>query len=265
MSKIIVIKIGGSFMQYKTQLESLIISMDKLINVGTKFVIVHGGGPQADILNEKLGIPIKKVDGRRITDNNTLETVKMVYNGLLNTDLVAICEKFGIEAVGISGIDAHTALVTKRPIVNGIDFGYVGDIEKISIGLIKTLLNNHYIPVISCLGIDGNGQVLNINADTLATQTALSLGAKKIIYITDVKGVYKKGETELIDKLTVSDAIEFIKNGTITKGMIPKIENIAEAIKVGIKEILIVGGLDDKKEWIDAIENNSYGTTIVPN
>ncbi len=163
MKNIIVIKIGGSCIQHQEQLESLIKAIAKLVNKNIKFVIVHGGGVQADLLNQKLGIPIKKVNGRRITDSQTLSTVKMVYKGLLNTDLVSLCQKFKIPAVGFSGVDGKIAEVIKRPLVGNIDFGFVGNIKKINIDLISILLVKKYVPVITCLGINNDGQVFNIN------------------------------------------------------------------------------------------------------
>ena len=167
------------------------MALKKLINQGMKFIIVHGGGPQADELNQKLDIPIKKVNGRRITDSQTLQTVKMIYKGLLNTDLVALCEKYEISAVGISGVDGKIAEVVKRPLMNGVNFGFVGDIKKINDDLINIILEKNYLPIIACLAIDSSGQVFNINADTLATKIALKLNVDKLIFITDVKGVSK--------------------------------------------------------------------------
>lgn len=263
MIKIIVVKIGGSCIQHKEQLEPLVKALSKLVGKKIKFVIVHGGGPQADLLNQKLGIPIKKVNGRRITDIQTLSTVKMIYKGLLNTDLVSLCQKFKIPAVGISGVDGKVAEVIKRPIINNIDFGYVGDIKKINSDLISTLLMKEYVPVIACLGINNDGQVFNVNADTLATQIALTLKASKLIFITDVLGVSEEGNSYPMKTLTIEKATRMIKNGTITKGMIPKIENIKSGVENGIKNILIVGGLNKTTKWVGAIKNNSYGTIII--
>ena len=265
MKKIILIKIGGSFMEQLKMLESLIVSIKILMNQNIKFIIVHGGGPQADKLNKKLGIPINKIDGKRITDYQTLTTVKMIYKGLLNTNLVALCEKYGILSVGISGVDGKTAEATKKPLLNDVDFGFVGNIKKINSDLINILLSNNYLPIIACLSTDGNGQVFNINADTLATEIALKLKVDKLIFVTDVEGIFENGKSNLIKKLTINKVNELIKKGIITKGMIPKVENITNAITGGIKKILIVGGLDTEMKWIETIKNSSYGTVIVPN
>jgi len=264
MKNIIVIKIGGSCIQHQEQLKSLIKAIAKLISKKIKFVIVHGGGPQADLLNQKLGVPIKKVNGRRITDSQTLSTVKMVYKGLLNTDLVSLCQKFKIPAVGISGVDGKVAEVIKRSLINNIDFGFVGDIKKINCNLISTLLIKEYVPIIACLGINNYGQVFNVNADTLATQIAIALKSDKLIFITDVKGISENKKLKYIKKLSIINAVEMIKKGIIIKGMIPKIENIKSAVENGVKNVLIVGGLNKVTKWTNAIENNSYGTIMVP-
>ena len=187
----------------------------------------------------------------------------MVYKGLLNTDLVSLCQKFKIPAVGISGVDGKVAEVIKRPLTNNIDFGYVGDIKKINGDLISTLLMNGYVPVIACLGINNDGQVFNINADTLATQIALALKTNKLVFITDVLGVSEQGNSYPMKTLKIDKATRMIKNGTIIKGMIPKIENIKSAVENGIKNILIVGGLNKTTKWVNAIEHNSYGTIII--
>ncbi len=265
MKKIIVIKIGGSLIKHAVMLEPLIMALKQLMNQGMKFIIVHGGGPQADELNQKLNIPIKKVNGRRITDSQTLLTVKMIYKGLLNTDLVALCEKNVIPSVGISGVDGKIAEVSKRPLINGVDFGFVGNIKKINDDLINILLGKNYLPIIACLAIDSSGQVFNINADTLATKIALKLKVDKLIFATDIAGISKNKNNKYIKQLSIDKAEKMIKKGMITDGMIPKIENIKKAIIGGINQITIVGGLQDKTKWISAIKNNSYGTIIVSN
>jgi len=265
MKKIIVIKIGGSLIQQANMLESLIMALKQLIDQGMKFIVVHGGGPQADALSKKLGISINKISGKRITNKETLLIVKMVYKGLLNTNLVALCEKFGLLAIGVSGVDGKIAEVTKRPLINGVDFGFVGDIKKINSDLISILLKKNYLPVIACLGIDANGQVFNINADTLATEIALKLKIDKLIFITDVEGISENKNNKYIKELSINDAEEMIKKGIINNGMIPKMENIKKAIVGDISKILIVGGLQDQTKWVGAIKNNDYGTIIVPN
>lgn len=203
MKNIIVIKIGGSLIKQVNMLEPLIMAIKQLIDQRIKFVIVHGGGIQADLLSKKLGIPINKISGKRITDKETLSVVKMVCKGLLNTDFVSLCQKFKIPAVGISGVDGKIAEVTKKPLINGVDFGFVGEIKKINSDLINILLKKNYLPVITCLGIDDDGQVFNINADTLTTEIALKLNADKLIFITDVEGVSENKNNKYLKKLSI--------------------------------------------------------------
>lgn len=268
-----VIKLGGQLFLHSTWVESLMKAIKKLIDQGISVIIVHGGGPQADELQKKIGIPIKKINGRRITDTSTLTIVKMVYAGSINIDLVATALKYQIQAVGISGVDAKLAEVTKRPIkhvinqktgkTEVIDFGFVGDVTTINEYILKYLLANKYTPVVACLGIDNKGQIYNINADSLATAIACQIGASKLIFITDVNGIHKhKDSSVYFQKLTLKQAKEMIVNKKITDGMIPKIENIAVALKRGIESVQIVGALHKESQWSDAFIKQSYGTVI---
>src|SRR3989344_2073514 len=184
-----VIKCGGLFVAEKQWIMPLLSMVKEFVEKGNFVVIIHGGGPQADDLAHKLKVPIKKIDGKRVTDFPTLQIAKMTYAGLINTDLVSLCIGRGIQAIGISGVNSKLAEVVKRPKIKGIDFGYVGDIKKINKKLLLLLLENGYVPVVSCLGVDTSGQVFNINADSLAANIAVSLKASKLIFISDVQGV----------------------------------------------------------------------------
>lgn len=265
--KIWIIKMGGQALVNKAQIDSLMSAIKTLIHMGVFIVVVHGGGPQADEMQQKLGIPVKKINGRRITDKETLKVVKMVYAGSINKDLVSCAVKHHIPAVGISGIDAQLALVSKKPIqhvlAKSVDFGYVGDIESIQAGILNVLLSNNYLPIIACLGIDDAGEIFNINADTLATSIACEMHAEKLIFITDVNGIAAyKGSTEYFTKLSLVEAKNMIKNGNITDGMIPKIENIEIAIHNGLQSVQLVGGLSNTHQWVDAFQKQKYGTII---
>ena len=163
----------------------------------------------------------------------------MIYKGLLNTNLVALFAKNGILCVGVSGVDGKIAEVIQKPLTNGIDFGFVGDIKNINTDLINILLEKNYMPIITCLAIDSNGQVFNINADTLATEISLKLKIDKLIFITNVKGVLASIKNKYIKQLSINMAEQMIKKGEITDGMIPKIENIKKAKTGGINKILI--------------------------
>lgn len=270
---ILVIKLGGQFLLKSVWIGSFMKALTSLLEKGYLVVVVHGGGPQADSMQKKLNIPIKKINGRRITDKEALMIVKMIYKGTINTELVAQALKHQISAIGLSGIDAKLAQVSKRPvkeIINQktgkseiIDFGYVGDIKTINKDILVYLLAKNYLPIIACLGVDENGQIYNINADSLATAIACQIGASKLIFITDVNGIHKnKDSKQYFQKLKLKQAKEMIKQKKITDGMIPKIENVETAIKSGIKSVQIVGTLNKKNQWFDAFTNQSYGTVI---
>lgn len=263
MNNVYVIKCGGRFVAAKQWIAPFLSMVKNLVEKGNFVVIIHGGGPQADDLSRKLKVPIKKINGKRITDFQTLQIAKMIYAGLINTDLVSLCIGKGIQAVGISGVDGKLAEVTKRPKIKGVDFGYVGDIKKINKKLLQLLLENGYVPVVSCLGVDTSGQVFNINADSLAANIAVSLKASKLIFISDVAGVAQdKKQGKFLQNLSRSKARELISKGIITDGMIPKIENAYLALKKNIENVQILGPLKTKKEWEDAILRKKYGTII---
>ena len=188
-----VIKVGGQAIRNQVHVDSLMSAMKSLVDKGVFIVVVHGGGPQADEVQKKLGIPVKKINGRRITDKEALEVIKMVYAGTINKNLVSSAIKHQLSAVGISGIDAQLALVSKRPVqkvveqktgkAQIINFGYVGDIKTIDVKILKVLLSKNYLPIIACLGVDDYGQIFNINADTLATSIACEMHAEKLILL----------------------------------------------------------------------------------
>ncbi len=268
-----VIKLGGQLLLHKKWIETLMKAVKMLLEKGNLVIVVHGGGPQADDMQKKLGIPIKKINGRRMTNKKTLMVVKMVYKGTINTDLVAEAVKNQISAVGISGVDAKLVEVSKRPInqvVNQktgetemIDFGYVGDVTAINKDILDCLLSQKYVPIVACLGIDKNCQILNINADSLATAIACQIKASKLIFITDVKGIAEhKDSPKYFPNLTISEAKKMIKEKKITEGMIPKIENIEIALKHGIESVHVVGALQNKNQWFDALTKGIYGTVI---
>lgn len=263
MNKLFVIKCGGHFVQEKQWVNPFLSVIKELVKKGGFIVIIHGGGPQADELAHKLKVPVKKIAGKRITDFQTLQIVKMTYAGLINTDLVSLCIKNNIKAIGISGVAGKLAEVVKRPIINDVDFGYVGDIKKINKNLLQLLLKNGYVPVISSLGVNTSGQVFNINADNLAAQIASSLQAQKLIFISDVQGVAdNNNQNKFLRSLTIDKAQTLISQGIIHGGMIPKIESSFLALKKTVEKVQILGPLKTKTEWQDAILREKFGTVI---
>ena len=269
-----VIKLGGNVLNEEAVLDPLLEALHTFTRNGHNVIIVHGGGSQADQLHEELGVPIEKVNGRRITDAESLEISKMVYRGTLNVDLVADCLAHDIRAAGITGVDANTVMVEKRPPMkmdrggaagdsDPVDFGFVGDIVTVNPELIQSLLEQETVPVVGCLAVDENGQVYNVNADTLAAAIASDLLVDRLIYVSSVPGILKhKNAEESLSHVTMDEAKAMIEDGTITEGMIPKMDSTEQALDGGVEEVLITGSLESVEDWEDTILNSTHGTTI---
>ncbi len=271
-----VIKLGGNVLKDDPILHALLEAVSTLQENGHDIVFVHGGGSQADDLHEQLDVPIEKVNGRRITDADSLEISKMVYRGTLNVNLVSDCLEHDISAVGITGVDGTTVEVQKRPpmtINRGehegdektVDFGFVGDIVQVHPDLVHSLLDRNMVPIVGRLVVDEDGQVYNVNADTMAAAVAAGLSGDRLVYVTSVEGVMDDPEAEsVLSSITLTEADELIDNGTITEGMIPKMDSARQAIRDGVNEVLIAGSLQSDDAWREAILNGAHGTTIRP-
>lgn len=267
----IVVKCGGSAIADLQDRIDFFEAIAKVKKRGVRVVVVHGGGPQADELSAKLGIAARKVDGRRITDATALWAMKMVYAGSINTDLVAAATGTGVAAVGISGVAANLVLVRRRsptriPIAGGktrtIDFGLVGDVLRINSRIVRTLLRDGFVPVIACLGTDGNGGVFNVNADTIATEIALAIRAERLVYVSDIAGVRVDASGNIARTLSRRAARRLILDGTISGGMLPKLENAFRALARGLPRVQIAGDLHGRSAWRDAVAG-TCGTLIV--
>jgi acetylglutamate kinase len=211
-------------------------------------ILIHGGGNAATQLAERLGVPNQMIDGRRITDEETLKIVTMVYAGLINKNIVAQLQTFSIDAIGLTGADMNLILAVKRPI-HTIDYGYVGDVREVNAPVLKELLHQNYVPVLAPLTHDGAGHLLNTNADTIAGQTAQALAYNfnvRLMYCIDKKGVLmdEKDENSVIPSLTKEEFLQYKEQGFIRGGMIPKLENAFDAIASGVKEIIITRASD---------------------
>ncbi|MEI8348241.1 MAG: acetylglutamate kinase [Pseudomonadota bacterium] len=244
----ILIKFGGEVANTLDQFNNLIHSIEVLHQQKDKIVIVHGGGPQATDLSTKLNLTPRFVGGRRITDAETLEVMKMTLAGVINSDILAKFRSRALPGAAVSGITV--VMAKKRPpkAVSGsngevIDFGLVGDILEIDTGVIELLINNNFIPVISPLSCDSQGLILNINADTVAVAIARKLRVDKFIFITSVGGVFQdiSNKNSRFTTLSVSQAKEKIKNGVIQGGMIPKLEESFSLLEDGLGSFHIVG------------------------
>jgi acetylglutamate kinase len=252
--KTFVVKFSGKVTENKENLASLAEELALLHQVGIKICVIHGGGKQLSELAQKLGVAQTVIEGRRVTDDDTLELAKMIFAGKINTEILAALRRRGTAAVGLSGVDGNIVHAEKRPpkeILNKetgaketIDFGNVGDVLEINADLLRLLLDAHYLPVVSSLGADADGQIFNINADTIATEIAAQLKAEKLILMSDVNGIYfdATDETTKLSRLTIAEAEEMIQSGKASGGMIPKLQNLMSIVSRGVNSAHIIGG-----------------------
>lgn len=241
MEKVTIVKVGGAIVEDNEQLAQLLTDFAAIPG---KKVLVHGGGRRATKVAAALGIESKMVNGRRITDAQMLEVVTMVYGGLVNKNLVAKLQAKGVNALGLTGADMDVIHSHKRPVKDGVDFGYVGDVERANGKMLQTLIQKGITPVMAPLTHDGNGNILNTNADTIASETAKALAPYydvTLIYSFEKKGVLSNPDDDnsVIPVITRSDFEKYQADGTIGGGMIPKIENALAAIDAGVKEVII--------------------------
>lgn len=241
MEKVTIVKVGGAIVEDNEQLAQLLTDFAAIPG---KKVLVHGGGRRATKVAAALGIESKMVNGRRITDAQMLEVVTMVYGGLVNKNLVAKLQAKGVNALGLTGADMDVIHSHKRPVKDGVDFGYVGDVERANGKMLQTLIQEGITPVMAPLTHDGNGYILNTNADTIASETAKALAPYydvTLIYSFEKKGVLSNPDDDnsVIPVITRSDFEKYQADGTIGGGMIPKIENALAAVDAGVKEVII--------------------------
>lgn len=241
MEKVTIVKVGGAIVEDNEQLAQLLTDFAAIPG---KKVLVHGGGRRATKVAAALGIESKMVNGRRITDARMLEVVTMVYGGLVNKNLVAKLQAKDVNALGLTGADMDVIHSHKRPVKDGVDFGYVGDVERANGKMLQTLIQEGITPVMAPLTHDGNGNILNTNADTIASETAKALAPYydvTLIYSFEKKGVLSNPDDDnsVIPVITRSDFEKYQADGTIGGGMIPKIENALAAVDAGVKEVII--------------------------
>ena len=270
-----VVKLSGKVTEAQENLTSLAEELALLHQVGIRICVVHGGGKQLSELATKLGIEQTIIEGRRVTDDATLEMAKMIFAGKINTDILAALRHRSIEAVGLSGVDGNIVHAERRPpkeIVNRetgardkVDFGHVGDVVQINSRLLTVLLDHGYLPVISSLGADDEGMVFNINADTIAAEIAVQLQAEKLILLSDVDGIYlKSGDPQTkLSRLTAAETDELISSGAATGGMIPKLQNIATLLRRGVHSAHIISGSKRNALLSEIFTDKGTGTMIV--
>ena len=259
--KIIVIKYGGNSMINEELKQQVMEDIILLRLVGVKVVLVHGGGPEITDTLKKVGKETEFVDGLRVTDKETAEIVQMVLAGKINKSLVNLLGTKGGKAVGISGIDGH--LIESE--VKDERLGFVGRITNVNVGPILDLLAHKYIPVVSTVGCDGKGNVYNINADTAAAYIAGALGAECLISMTDIAGILKDKDNpdSLIPLVDLEDAKRLFEDGTISGGMIPKVDCCIEAIKRGVKKVFIMDGRVPHSLLVETLTDEGAGTMVI--
>ena len=240
MEKLTIIKVGGKIVEDEASLQSLLSDFARI--EGYK-ILVHGGGRSATQVAERLGIESRMVDGRRITDSETLKVVTMVYGGLVNKNIVAKLQAIGVDAVGLTGADMNIILSDKRP-VKDVDYGYVGDVKAVSTEKLYTLLKHDIVPVLAPLTHDGNGNMLNTNADTIAADTAKALSASfavDLVYCFEKSGVLmdQDDEASVIEEIDKEKFDRLVTEGVIAGGMIPKLQNAFASIDAGVKNVII--------------------------
>jgi len=249
-----VVKCGGEIARDREALGHLARDLALVFHVGIRVVVVHGGGPQATELSKRLGHEPQIIGGRRITDDATLEVAKMVFAGQINTDLLGAFRREGLRPVGVSGVDAGLIHAVRRPTTEmrdpatgetrQVDFGHVGDITSVDTRLLVKLMEEGYLPVLASLGSDRDGNIFNINADTVAARIAIDLKADKLILLTDAPGLLENPEdrTSLVSHLSAQRAEEMLASGSIRDGMRPKIETLIEAVRGGVPRAHILDG-----------------------
>lgn len=259
MKKLFIIKIGGNIIDDEKQLFSF---LNDFASVSEGKILVHGGGKVATEMSNQLGIEAKMIDGRRITDEATLRVVQMVYGGLINKNIVAQLQSKNCNAIGLTGADGNIILAKKRP-VKDINYGFVGDVDKVNSEKVSAILNSGFSPVIAPLTHDGKGQILNTNADTMASAISIAMTKSyevNLIYCFEKSGVLKNvdDENSVIEKMNSADYEKYKSEGVISKGMIPKLDNAFDAIKQGVKSVIICHAKDLKA----IISNKKAGTRL---
>ena len=257
--KAITIKFGGHAMGEQAFVDSFAADMVLLRQVGTKPVIVHGGGPQIGTMLNRLEIESNFVNGLRVTDEATISVVEMVLSGAINKSLVAAIAKAGGQAVGISGKDGN--LIKARKLSKSEDLGFVGEPEAVDITVIQALMEHNLMPVVAPVGLGEDGQTYNINADTAAGAVAGAIGASRLLMLSDVAGIADK-QGKLIEHVGLSAARQLIKDGTVQGGMIPKLETCIKAVEDGAEAAVIMDGRVPHAVLVELFTEHGIGTLI---
>ncbi len=261
--KTVVIKYGGAAMEREDLKEVVATDIVLMKYVGLNPVIVHGGGPEVSRHMKAMGKEVKFVNGLRVTDKDTIDIVKMVLVGKINKEIVSLINRHGRLAVGVSGDDGNLIIAEKKQL-DGVDLGYVGEVSKINAEVLNNLIKDDFIPVVATVGVGEDGMSYNINADKVAGEIAAALKADKIIFLTDVDGLYKDFENKdsLISELKLIDCEEKLANKEIQQGMLPKVEGCVTALKAGVSRSHILNGTIPHALLLEIFTDRGVGTMI---
>ena len=270
--KIFVVKAGGAVFGDAAQTRSLIEQIAILHSLGVRVVMVHGGGPQLTEVTEAMGVPTRMIAGRRVTDEQAIDATSMVLNGLINTRILSICRDQGIDAVGLSGVDAGLVIAHRRPPVKlkptdteTVDYGFVGDIDRIDTTVIRKHLDNGLMPVISPLSAAERGQLLNITADTVAAAIGAALEAEKLILCTGAPGILDNvaDPGSVVSYIDLAGLKRMRDEGRIVDGMLPKAKAIEDAIRGGVRRVHVISYAAPDGILTEVFTNEGTGTLIV--
>jgi len=271
---VFVVKLGGDVLNDPEVLDQVAAQMALLSSLSIRLVVVHGGGPQASALSRRLGAEPEIVAGRRVTDDAALEVAKMVYAGQLNTDLLSALREHRVQAVGLSGVDADLITARRRPPVEvtddsgsrrTVDYGHVGDLEHVDTRVLLTLMESRFVPVVASLAGDDEGNVYNVNADTVAEALATALRAQKLIFLTGAPGVLRdrSDPATLVTFADPDDLTELMRTGALAGGMRPKVEACIRAATNGVERTHIIDGRAPDALLLEVFTGSGCGTMIV--
>ncbi|HOA91478.1 MAG: acetylglutamate kinase [Bacillota bacterium] len=262
--KTVVVKYGGHSMETPEVKKAVILDLILLKYVGMNPVVVHGGGPEINSYMEKLGIEPQYHKGLRITSKEVMEIVQMVLIGKVSQELTSMINHYGGKAISISGKDGNT-IIARKKLVEGVDLGYVGEVDKVNPELIESVIAAGYIPVISPVGVGLDGESYNINADSVAGEVAAALKAEKLIFLTDVEGIYEdpQNPSSIFTALQAQRARRLIESGAISKGMIPKVEACIKALEFGVNRTHIIDGRQPHTMLLEIFTDAGIGTMVV--
>ena len=270
-NKIFVIKASGAVFGDEASTRGLIEQVAILHQVGIKTVLVHGGGPQLDALQKTLGLETKMIDGRRVTDQKSIDVTAMALNGLINTRILAICRALDIEAVGLSGVDAGLIRAHKRAPVfiagssETVDYGFVGDIDSVNTAVLEKLLESGLMPVVSPLSADSHGTLLNINADTVAAAIGGALSAEKLVLCTGAHGILEDVDdpSSVVSYTDILGLKRLREGGSLKDGMLPKATAIENAIRAGVRRVHVISYKAADSLLAEIFTNEGTGTLVV--